>query len=155
MAESNVVVIAVPLSVMAAPETKPTPVAVKVNAELPAATAAGEMEVRLSEPPGDPPAIIRVRASEVVLSDFITRMLTAPADAICAAVTFAVSWVDEETVVDRAAPSQRMVVPPAKLVPVAVSVKASLPAATVVGLIDDRVGVRTPLNPPQPLRTRE
>jgi hypothetical protein len=92
---------------------------------------------------------------EVVLSDFITRMLTVPADAICAAVTFAVSCVADATVVGRDVPSHRITVPLAKFVPVAVSVKAALPAVIVVGLIDDNVGARTPLNPPQPLRTRE
>jgi hypothetical protein len=39
------------------------------------------------------------------------------------------------------------------LVPVAVSVKSPLPAAIVVGLIVDRVGANTPLNPPHPHRT--
>ena len=146
--------IAAPLRVMAAPETKPTPVAVSVKAGLPAATAAGEMEVRLNVPPGEFPVMVRVSASEVVLSAFMTRMLTAPADAICAAETFAVSWVADETVVANATPSHRTVVPPAKLVPVASSVNASLPAATVVGFIDDNVGVRMPLNPPQPFRTK-
>jgi len=149
------VVIAVPFSVIAAPDTKPTPVAVRVNAGLPAATAAGEMDVRLNVPPGEPPVMVSVRASEVVLSDFITRMLTAPAEAICAAVTFAVSCVADVTVVGREAPSHKITVPPVKFAPVAVSVNASLPAAIVVGLMDDNVGARMPLNPPQPLRTRE
>ena len=38
VAESNVVVMAVPFSVMESPFAKPTPVAVNVNAALPAAT---------------------------------------------------------------------------------------------------------------------
>ena len=148
-------VTAVPFKVMAAPETKPVPVAVRVKAGLPAATAAGEMELRPNPPPPEPPVIVSVIAPEVVLSAFITRILTAPATAICAAVTFAVSWVDELTVVGSVAPSHKMVVPCAKLVPLAVKVKPALPAATEVGLMDDRVGARTPLNPPHPLQKSE
>jgi hypothetical protein len=145
-----VVVTAVPFSVIAAPETNPVPVAVRVKSVLPAATAAGEIEMRLNAPPPDPPVIVSVIAADVVLSDFITRTLTAPAVAICAAGMLAVSCVDEVTVVGSDAPSQRIVVPWVKLVPVAFRVKAALPAAIVVGLIDERVGARTPLNPPQP-----
>jgi hypothetical protein len=37
-----------------------------------------------------------------------------------------------------------------KFVPVAVKVKAAEPAVTEAGLIDERVGVTTPLKPPQP-----
>ena len=155
MAESNVVVTAVPFRVIAAPDTKPVPFAVRVNAGLPAATAAGEMDVRLKAPPPDPPLMVRVIAPEVVLSAFITRMLTAPAVAICAAVTFAVSCVDEPNVVGSETPSHRMVVPCAKLLPLAVSVNPALPAATVLGVMDDKVGARTPLNPPQPHQKTE
>ena len=85
-----------------------------------------------------------------MLSDFITRILTVPALAIWAAVTLAVNWVDEPTVVDSETPSHKIVVPLAKFVPVAVSVNAAPPAATVAGVIDESVGASTPLNPPQP-----
>lgn len=129
---------------MEAPETNPAPVAVSVNAGLPAATAEGEIESSRKEPVPEPPVIVSVIASDVVLSDFITRTLTAPAVAIWAAATLAVSWVEELTVVGSDIPSQRIVEPEAKLVPLAVSVKPALPAATVVGLIDDKVGARTP-----------
>jgi hypothetical protein len=37
-------------------------------------------------------------------------------------------------------------------VPVAVKVNPADPAATVAGLIEDRVGVTTPLKPPHPER---
>lgn len=140
---------------MADPETKPVPVAVRVNPGLPAATAAGEIDDRLNAPPPEPPVTVSVIAPEVVLSALITRTLTAPAVAIWAAVTFAVSWVDELTVVGRETPSHKMAVPWAKLVPLAVSVKPALPAATEVGLMDDKVGARMPLNPPQPHQKSE
>lgn len=149
------VVTAVPLRVIAAPETKPAPDAVSVKSGLPAATAAGEMDARLNAPPGEPPVIVSVMASEVVLSDFITRMLTAPAAAICVAAIFAVSCVEDATVVGSATPPHRMAVPPAKLLPVAVRVKSPDPAATEVGSMELNVGVRMPLNPPQPHRTRK
>ena len=144
VAESKVVVAAVPLSVIAAAETNPVPVAVSVKDALPAATAAGEIEVRLKGPPLELLVIVSVIALELVLSDFITRILTAPALAICAALTLALSWVDELTVVGSEPPSHRSIVPWAKLVPVAVSVNPALPAVIVVGLIDDRVGESTP-----------
>jgi hypothetical protein len=99
--------------------------------------------------------MVSVIAPEVVLSAFIARMLTAPALAICSAVMFAVSWVEELTVVGSDVPSHRRVVPCAKLLPLAVSVKPALPAATVVGLMDDKVGARTPLNPPHPHQKSE
>jgi hypothetical protein len=147
-----VVAIAAPFRVIAAPETNPLPVAVNVNEGLPAATAEGEMDVRLNEPPPVPPVMVRVNVPEVVESGFITRMLTIPALAICGVVTLAVSWVEEETVVGKEVPFQRMVVPLTKFVPVAVRVNAAPPAATVVGVIVDSVGERTPLNPPHPHR---
>jgi hypothetical protein len=141
--------------VIAAPETKPVPVAVNVKSALPAATAEGEIAVRLNEPPTVPPVIVKVSVPDVVLSDFITRTLTTPALAIAPAPTFAVSCVDELTVVGSEVPFHNMVVFCAKFVPVAVSVKSALPAGTVVGVMDDRVGARTPLNPPHPLQKRE
>ncbi len=127
------------------------PVAVSAKSVLPAATAAGEMAVSVNPPPPVPlPVIESVSVPEVVLSDFITRMLTVPAAAICAAETCAVSWVDELTVVGSEVPSHRMVVPCAKFVPVAVRVKPAPPAAIVVGLMDESVGASTPLKPPHP-----
>jgi hypothetical protein len=90
-----------------------------------------------------------------VLSGFITRMLTAPGVAICAAVTFAVSSVVDETAVESEAPFQRIVVPLTKFVPVAVRTKPALPMATVAGDMEANVGGRTPLNPPHPHRNRD
>lgn len=51
-------------------------------------------------------------------------------------------------------PFQRRVLPEAKFEPVAVSVKAAPPAETVVGDMDESVGARMPLNPPQPDQNR-
>ena len=109
------------------------------------------MDVSLKELP----VMVSVSVADVVLSGFITRMLTLPGAAICAAVTFAVSWVVDETVVESEAPSQRIVVPLTKFVPVAVRTKSALPAATEAGARDARVGGRTPLNPPHPHRNRD
>jgi hypothetical protein len=101
------------------------------------------------------PVMVKVSVPEVVLSGFIARMLTFPGAAIWAAVTFAVSWVADETVVESDAPFQRIVVPLTKFVPVAVRTKSALPAATEAGESDARVGGRTPLNPPHPHRNRD
>jgi len=155
VAESNVVVMAVPFRVMAAPETKPTPVAVNVKDALPAATAEGDMLVSSKEPFPEPPVTVSMIVPDVVLSGFSTRMLTVPPDAICAAVTFAVSFVDEVTVVGSEVPSHNIVVPLTKFDPVAVRVNAAPPAATVVGVMDVNVGAKIPLKPPHPLRNAE
>jgi phenolic acid decarboxylase len=99
VAELKVEVIAVPLRVIESPFTKPTPVAVNVNAALPDATDEGVIEVRLKvdEPP--PPVIVSVIVPDVVVSGFITLIETEPAAAICAAETVVVSWVLETTAV--------------------------------------------------------
>jgi hypothetical protein len=151
VAESNEVARAASFSVIAAPETNPIPVAVNVKDPLPAVTAGGEIDVRLKELP----VIVRVSVLEVVLSGFITRMLTFPGVAICAAVTFPVSSVVDEKAVESEAPFQRIVVPLTKFVPVAVSTKSVLPAATEAGESEASVGGRTPLNPPHPHRNRD
>ncbi|HEY1895514.1 MAG TPA: hypothetical protein VGG62_04540 [Terracidiphilus sp.] len=109
------------------------------------------MEVSLKELP----VTVRGSVPEVVLSGFITRMLTVPGVAICGAVTFAVSWVADETVVESEAPFQRMVVPLTKFVPFAMRTKSALPAATEAGEREASVGGRTPLNPPHPHRNRD
>jgi hypothetical protein len=138
-------------NVIAAPETNPVPVAVNAKDVLPAVTAAGEMDASLKELP----VTVRGNVLEVVLSGFITRMLTVPGVAICAAVTFAVSWVADETVVESEAPFQRIVVPLTKFVPFAMRTKSVLPAATEAGEREASVGGRTPLNPPHPHRNRD
>src|SRR6266568_1746429 len=92
-------------------------------------------------------------APDVVVSDFMTRMLTMPAFAICPADIVAVNWVFETTFVGCAVPSHKICVPLVKFDPVAVNVKSALPAATEAGEIEVRVGVTTPLNPPHPATT--
>jgi hypothetical protein len=90
VAESNVVAIAVPFRVITSPLTKPTPVAAKVKSGLPAAMEEGDIDVRLNV--CDPnPVIVSCIGPDVVVSDFITLMLTAPAAAISAADIDAVS----------------------------------------------------------------
>ena len=110
VAESKVVTTAVPFNVMALPATKPTPVAVKEKAALPAATDEGEIEVRLNVC-GPLPVMVNCIALEVVVSGLITLILTLPATAICAADTDAVSCVLETTVVGREIPFHRICVP--------------------------------------------
>jgi hypothetical protein len=148
VAESKEVVRAASFSVIAAPETNPTPVAVKVKDPLPAVTAGGEMAVSLKELP----VTVKFSVPEVVLSGFITRMLTVPGEAICADATFAVSSVADATAVESDAPFHRIVVPLTKFVPFAVRTKSVLPAATEAGEREASVGGRTPLNPPHPDR---
>ena len=150
VAESNVVVIAVPFSVITSPLTKPMPVAARVKSGLPAAMEEGDIDVRLNVCDPDPVTVSCI-GPEVVVSDFITRILTVPAAAICAADIEVVSWVVETTLVARATASHNICVPLVKFVPVAVSVNPALPAATVAGEIEVSVGVTTPLKPPHPM----
>jgi hypothetical protein len=100
VAESKLVVIEVPLSVIESPFTNPTPVAVNVKAGLPDAMEEGDIEVRLYVPPPPPvPVIVKSITPEVVVSDFITRTATVPAFAICAAEIDVVSCVVDTTLV--------------------------------------------------------
>lgn len=146
VAESKLVVIATPSSVIESPFTKPTPVAVNVKAGLPDAMELGDIEVRLYVLPPPPPVPVMVKSitPEVVVSAFITRTATMPALAICAAEIDVVSCVGDTTLVGCAIPSHRISVPAVKFVPVAVRVNPALPAATVAGEIDVSVGVTTP-----------
>lgn len=105
--ESTDVAIAVPFHVIESPFAKPTPVAVKVKAALPAATVYGLIDVRLNVCE-ELPVIIRVIASEVVVSGLMTRMVALPAEAICSAVTAVVSCVFETAFVDCATPFHRI-----------------------------------------------
>lgn len=155
VAESTVVARAVPFRVIVLELMKPTPVAESVKLPLPAATVDGEIEVKenveFPPPPPEPlPLIVSISAEDVVVSGFITRIVTVPAVAICAADTAAVSCVVDVTVVGRDTPSHNSVVPLTKFVPVAVSVKPEAPAVTLSGLMAVNVGVTTPLKPPQP-----
>jgi hypothetical protein len=151
VAESNEVVRPAAFNVMAAPEINPAPVAVNVKAALPAVTAGGEIEVSLKALP----VMVKVSVLEVVLSGFITRTLTAPGVATCAAVIFVVSCVEDETAVESGAPFQRIVVPLMKFAPVAVRTKSVLPAATEEGEREAKVGGRSPWNPPHPHSNRD
>jgi hypothetical protein len=59
-----------------------------VNAGLAVGTLLGVIEVSVGgvpDPPPLPPVIVKFIALDVVVSAFITRMLTVPATAICAA----------------------------------------------------------------------
>jgi len=157
--DTNVVVMATPFHITWLPLTKLVPVAVRARGVvMPFGEVFGVIEDSVgggAPPPVPLPVMVRMSAPDVVVSGFIARMVITPALAICAAETVAVSFVAELTVVGSEAPSQRTVVPDTKFVPVAVRVNAAPPAATVVGSMEDKVGVTTPLNPPHPPRNKE
>ena len=106
----KVVATPAPFSVMTLPVTNPNPVAVRLKAGLPAVTALGDIEPRLNV--CDPaPVTFSCIASEVVVSGFITRILTVPAVATCAAETAVVNFVLDKTEVGCAIPFHRICVP--------------------------------------------
>jgi hypothetical protein len=72
----------------AAPETKPLPCTVRVKAGLPAATAAGESEVRVGAPAA---RTVKVAAALFAPVPLETKTETPPGVAIREAATWAVS----------------------------------------------------------------
>ena len=149
MTESNVVVMPTPFNVITLPETKLVPVAVRVKSALPEATEEGEIEVSFG-PCGPSPVIFNVKTFEDVVSDLRTDTLMLPGLIICAAVTSALNFEFDSTLVARGIPSQTIRVPLVKLLPLADNVNPALPASIVAGFIEESVGVTTPWNPPQP-----
>jgi hypothetical protein len=71
---------------------------------------------------------------------FTTVTEAVPGDATSAAVTVAVSWVEETNVVAKAVPFQRTVEPETKLVPFTVMVNDEHPAGYELGLSEVMVG---------------
>jgi hypothetical protein len=87
---------------------------------------------------------VKTDALDVPVSGFTTVTFTGPAEAICAAVTDAVSCVALTKVVDNAVAPQSTVAPETKFVPFTVKLKAGPPALAEDGARLDMVGVETP-----------
>src|SRR2546423_5097649 len=130
----NVVVRAAPFQRTVELLTKPLPFTRSVRGRAPAVTPVGVSPVS----PGTGLFTVNVRAPEVPPpgAGVITVTCGVPAAATSAAAMAAVSCVALTKTVVRAAPFQLTVEPPAKLLPVTVSVKAAFPAAALAG---DRV----------------
>src|SRR5439155_3631429 len=130
----NVVVRAAPFQRTVELLTKPLPFTRSVSGPVPAVTPVGVSPVS----PGTGLFTVNVRAPEVPPpgAGVITVTCGVPAAATSAAAMAAVSCVALTKTVVRAAPFQLTVEPPAKLLPVTVSVKAAFPAAALAG---DRV----------------
>src|SRR5438477_80722 len=134
----NVVVRAAPFQRTVEALTKPLPFTRSVSGPVPAVTPVGVSPVS----PGTGLFTVNVRAPEVPPpgAGVITVTCGVPAAATSAAAMAAVSCVALTKTVVRAAPFQLTVEPPAKLLPVTVSVKAALPADVLVGDRAARVG---------------
>jgi len=133
-----VVVRSAPFHRITEPGTKLVPVTVRVKAPLPATFVAGESDVSV----GWGFVVVKVCGVEVPPPNagLKTVTLTVLAEATSASVMAAVSVVAEIYVVVRSAPFQRTTEPGMKLVPVAVRVKAPLPATFVAGESEVSVG---------------
>jgi hypothetical protein len=99
VAETNVVVSAVPLHLTVEPNTKLVPLTVNVNCGPPAV-----VQVGLSELIVGGATIVNVTGFDAEPVEFLTVTGAVPAVAISAASTIAVSWVEETNVVARFAP---------------------------------------------------
>ncbi len=131
VALTNVVVLAAPLKLTVAPETKFVPFTVSVNAAPPAVALDGDSvaiagaglftangEIPDVPPPG---------------AGLVTVTLKVPAAAMSGAVIAAVTWVALTNVVARAAPLKFTTEPETKFDPFTVSVNAAPPASVLAG----------------------
>src|SRR5262249_51238723 len=132
--ESTITVRAWPPIVAVAPAANPAPVAVSVEALLPAVTLGGLRLLMLGV--GFTRATVSGRAADVPPpgAGVNTVMLGVPAPAISLAGMAAVSCVDETNVVVRPAPLTCTIELFVKFEPVAVRVKAAPPADAAAGL---------------------
>jgi len=135
----NVVVLATPLKFTTDVEMKFVPFTVRVNAEPPAVTLAGEIDATV----GAGLLIVKDCAPEVPPpgAGFVTVTFADPAAAISEARIAAVTFVELTNVVDRAPPLKFTVDPLTKLLPFTVSVKAPEFATALVGEMELSVGV--------------
>ena len=136
VALTNVVVNEVFASDTVAPDTKPAPFTVKMNAGPPAAIEDGEILVMA----GGAGAMVRLTALDAVPPAFAAVIWAVPACAIRLAGTTAVTCV-ELTKVVKAVLLKKIVAPARKLVPETVKVKAGPPAVTVNGEMPVIAGV--------------
>jgi hypothetical protein len=131
---TKVEVSAVPFQRTAAPDTKPLPFTVRVNAAPPAIAEFGLREVIAGAA-----AIVNGDALVVIPAEStVTEAL--PAATIRLAAIGAVSWVALTKVVASGAPFQRTTASDAKALPFTVSVKAGAPAVTELGLREVMAG---------------
>ena len=109
-----------------------------MNAPLPIAALLGEIELNV----GAGLVIVNVLPAEVPPPGVGLNTLTeaVPAEAMSAAEICACSWVLLTNVVVRSLPFQRMTDDATKLLPVAVRVKAPLPAAALLGVMELNFG---------------
>jgi hypothetical protein len=134
---TKVVALTAPLKFTVAPETKPTPLTVSINAAEPATALEGEIELGV----GTGLLIVNDTAFDVPLvAGFVTVTVAVPAVAISAAVIAAVSCVALTNVVVLAAPLNFTTDVDTKPVPLTVRVKAAPPAVALVGEREVAVG---------------
>jgi len=138
VAETKVVVSGLPFQFTVEPETKLVPLTVKVNCEPPAVAQVGLSEVIV----GTGLLMVKVCAFDVPPpgAGFTTVTEAVPAFATRAAVTVAVSCVEETNVVVKAVPFQRTDEVETKLVPFTVRMNCADPAKHELGLIEVIVG---------------
>ncbi len=134
---TNVVTSAAPFHCTAAPERKPVPLTVSVNAGPPALTEAG---LRLLMT-GVGPLMGNVAAADGLPPVFVTVTLALLALAIRLAATAAVNCVELTKVVVSGVPFHCTTAPARKFVPLTVSVNAAPPAVAEIGLRLVMVGV--------------
>jgi hypothetical protein len=138
--ETNVVAAAPPFQLMVdAPFTKLVPLTVSVKFPPPVVVDVGLMELRV----GAGLRIVKFADPEVPTPGLVTVIGTVAPTATLEEAIVVVSDDDETNVVVRAPPFQLMTELLTKFHPVAVSVKAELPAAVDVGLMEVRVGPAT------------
>ena len=141
--EPNVVASVVPFHLTVEVETKFVPVTVNVNCPPPAVAQVGLIELVV----GIGLLIVNVCGFDVPPpgAGFTTVTDAVPAFATRAAVTVAVSCVEETNVVVKAAPFQRTDELATKLVPFTVRVNCGDPARHELGLIELVVGTGLPI----------
>ena len=134
---------AVPFHFTVEVETKFVPFTVKVNCAPPAVAQVGLSEVIV----GTGLLMVKVCAFDVPPpgAGFTTVTDAVPAFATRAAVTVAVTCVEETNVVLKAVPFQRTVELATKLVPFTVTVNCGEPAKHELGLIEVVVGTGLPM----------
>ena len=138
MEETNVVASVFPFHFTVDVETKFVPFTVNVNCAPPAVAQVGPIELVV----GTGLLIVNVCGFDVPPpgAGFTTVTDAVPAFATRAAVTVAVSCVEETNVVVKAVPFQRTDEVATKLVPFTVRVKSAPPAGAQVGLSEVVVG---------------
>jgi hypothetical protein len=134
---TKVVILPAPLKFTVAPETKPAPLTVRVNAAELATALEGEIELIV----GTGLLMVNDTAFDVPLgAGLVTVTVAVPAVAISAAAMAAVSCVALTKVVVLAAPLNLTTDVDTKPVPFTVRVKAAPPAVALVGEREVAVG---------------